>query len=270
MGGYPGEKGSAKPFIKNPHLEGETFFWRGGPVGILLSHGFTATTAEVRPLAKFLHNCGYTVAGPLLPGHRSKPAALNKVRWQDWTAAYEAMYRRLSEHCETIFVGGESTGALLALRLASQHSEVLGVLAYAPALRLNLRKVDILRLYLLAPFIPYIPKPEANDSAPWQGYTVSPLKGVIQLLKMQKDVINRLHDIHQPIFIVQGRLDKTVDPEVPDIINQAVNSKVKEIRWMEKSGHVVIIDQEWQEVAELTQQFIQRVLTRQYAHKYAH
>jgi carboxylesterase len=268
MSGELREKVIANSLIKNPHLEGDSFFWKGGPVGILLSHGFTATTAEVRPLAKYLHDCGYTVAGALLPGHLTQPADLNSVRWQDWAATYEAMYRRISEHCETVFVGGESAGGLLALRLASQHPEVLGVLAYAPALRLNARKFDIIRLQLLAPFVIYISKPVSVDNTPWQGYTVVPLKGAIQLLRLQQEVIKRLPDIHQPILIVQGRLDMSVHPEVPELINQSVNSKVKEIRWMEKSGHVVIIDQEWQAVAELTQQFIQRVLTRQYAHKY--
>ena len=31
--------------IHNPHLEGSTFFWEGGPVGVVLSHGYTASTA---------------------------------------------------------------------------------------------------------------------------------------------------------------------------------------------------------------------------------
>ncbi len=30
-------------------LPGESFLWEGGPVGVLLAHGFTATHAEVRP-----------------------------------------------------------------------------------------------------------------------------------------------------------------------------------------------------------------------------
>jgi carboxylesterase len=268
MSGESREKAIAKSLIKNPHLEGESFFWKRGPVGILLSHGFTATTAEVRLLAKYLHDCGYTVAGPLLPGHFSTPTDLNRVRWQDWSATYEAMYRRISETCEIVFVGGESAGGLLALRLVSQHPEVAGVLAYAPALRLNARKFDILRLQLLAPFVAYISKPVSDDDTPWQGYSVIPLKGAIQLIKMQQEVLARLPEIHQPVLIVQGRLDMSVHPGVPELISQSVSSKVKEIRWMEKSGHVVIVDREWQTVAELTQQFIQRVLKRQYAHKY--
>ena len=54
----------SRSMIHNPHLEGEPFFWEAGPVGVLLIHGFTATTAEVRPLAKILQQDGYTVSGP--------------------------------------------------------------------------------------------------------------------------------------------------------------------------------------------------------------
>ena len=60
-------------FLLNPELEGGSFFWRGGETGVLLLHGLTSTTAEVRPLAKRLLNEGYTVSGILLPGHGTTP-----------------------------------------------------------------------------------------------------------------------------------------------------------------------------------------------------
>ena len=84
------------PNLFNPHLEGDPFFWEGGPTGILLVHGFTATPAEVRLLAKILHERGFTVAGPLLPGHGTKPEDLNRVRWQDWVEEGEKAYRQLA------------------------------------------------------------------------------------------------------------------------------------------------------------------------------
>jgi hypothetical protein len=64
---------NANSALQNPHLEGDSFTWESGPLGILLLHGFTATTAEVRPLAKLLHQDGYTVSGPLLPGFGTTP-----------------------------------------------------------------------------------------------------------------------------------------------------------------------------------------------------
>ncbi len=202
------------------------------------------------------------MAGPLLPGHNAHPNDLNHVHWQDWVAAYEEMYSRLSADCETVFVGGESTGGLLALHHAIQHPETAGVLLYAPALKLRLKPFDLLRLYLASNFVAYMPKPVSTDSNPWQGYTVNPLKGVIQVLNLQRYVRPRLKLIHQPVLIVHGRLDPTVHPSVPEIIAQSVGSEIREIHWMENSGHVVIIDQEWRDVAEITVSFIESVLQK--------
>ena len=43
-------------FLRNPHLNGDTFFLLGThDVGVLLIHGFTATTVEVSYVAKYLN-----------------------------------------------------------------------------------------------------------------------------------------------------------------------------------------------------------------------
>jgi carboxylesterase len=246
------------PQFVNPHLEGGPFYWEAGPVGVFLSHGFTATSAEVRPLAKNLHAAGYTVAGPLLPGHATHPKDLNRVHWQDWVRGGEEVYLQLKARCERVFTGGESMGAVLALYLASQHPETAGVLAYAPALMLNLHTLNILYLRLVAPFISWLPKAASDNNPYWQGYSVNPLKGAEQLLKFSHTVRHRLPLIRQPVMVVQGRIDTTVHPEVGKVILGGVSSSVKELHWMEKSGHVVIIDKEMDEVAQLTLEFLSR------------
>lgn len=244
--------------IYNPHLEGESFFWEGGPIGVLLIHGFTATTAEVRPIAKILHQRGYTVAGPLLPGHYTHPSDLNKVTWKDWVKAVTESYQRLHAASQKVVVGGESTGGILALYLASQHPEISALLLYAPALQLNLNALDVFRLYAASPFVEWIPKGTMDSDSLWQGYPVNPLKGTIQLLQFQKQVRACLPAIHQPVLIVQGRLDTTVHPSVPDTICQQVVSAVKEKHWMDQSEHCVILDKELDQVAQITLDFIER------------
>lgn len=247
-------------FLQNPHLDGEAFFWPGGPVGVLLCHGFTATTAEVRPLAHTLHAAGFTVAGPLLPGHGTNPDDLNHVRWEHWASAFEETYTQLAANCTHIFVGGESAGGLLALHSAASHPQVVGILTYAPALRLPLGFWGRVRLNIAGRFIPYVPKENLDDGTPWQGYKVNPLRGVLQLIKLQRVVSTELEQITQPLLVVQGRLDKTVDLQVPQMLVTATQSRDIEIHWMAKSGHVVIIDQEMDEVAQITLSFIERVL----------
>lgn len=244
--------------IHNPHLEGGPFLWEGGPVGVLLVHGFTATTAEVRPLGQALHARGYTVAGPLLPGHGTRPEDLNRVSWQDWAAAVEAMYRHLQERCEVIVAGGESTGGLLALHLATHHPEIAALLLYAPALKLTLRRRDVLGVYLLSPFVQYVRKKRFNAGASlWQGYPVNPLKGTIQLLRLQRVVRRLLPRIRQPVLIVQGEKDPTVHPSVPDTIAAEIGSAVKEIVWMPESAHTVIVDKELDRVVQITLRFLE-------------
>jgi len=248
------------PTIHNPHLEGDPFFWPGGPDGVLLVHGYTATTAEVRPLARSLYGRGYTVAGPLLPGHYTWPEDANRYTWRDWARAVEAAYREIASRCQRVVVGGESTGALLALYLASEHPEIRAALAYAPALRLTLGSLDALRLRVAAFFIPYAPKRRLDAGGLWQGYPVNPLKGAVQLLALQRVVRARLPRVAQPLLVVQGRLDATVHPSAAQTVYDRARSPVKELHWMERSAHTVIIDQEREQVAEITLRFIARAL----------
>ena len=246
--------------IKNPHLEGGPFFWEAGPIGILLAHGFTATTAEIRPLATSLHSYGYTVAGPLLAGHYTNPDDLNCVHWKHWVSSVEEMYQKICASCDAVFVGGESTGGLLALFLSSEHAEVSGILTYAPALRLTLTRWQILKLYLASPFIPYFEKSGKDDDLEWQGYTLYPLKGAVQLLNLQRIVRKRIPDIKQPLLIVQGKLDQTVHHTVPSMLNNKIGSSYKEVHWMKNSTHCVALDKEREKVAQITMNFISKVI----------
>jgi carboxylesterase len=248
------------PLFRNPHLDGSSFFWDGGTSGILLCHGFTATTAEVRPLAQALHLHGYTVAGPLLPGHGTTPQDCNQHSWQDWYAAIEQAYLQLAAQCQRVVVGGESAGALLTLRLAALHPEISAILCYAPALRLRIKRIKMYLLALCVPFIDSIPKPPSKDDNPWKGYAVQPLKGAVQLRHLQKIIPPLLPKINQPILILQGRLDPTVHPQSPQMVYDRVSSTVKELDWLENSTHCVILDREHELAARLTLDFLKRVL----------
>ena len=248
--------------LVNPHLEGTPFFLEGGPVGILLVHGFTATTAEVRPLAKVLHSKGYTVAGPLLPGHFSHPRDLNRVRWQDWVSEVEEMYLKMTTRCRDVILGGESTGAILSIYLASVYKEPKALLLYAPALKLKLSSLDLALLHIFAPIIPWFSKKDTDSNLLWQGYQVNPLKGVIQLIQLQSQVHAILPMITQPVLIVQGSLDNTVHSSVPEYILDHINAEIKEQYWMEKSSHCVLLDSEFDQVVATTLKFLDRVLNK--------
>jgi len=248
--------------LLNPELEGDSFFWDGGEIGVLLLHGFTATTAEVRPLAKRFHDAGFTVSGVLLPGHGTTPENLNETSRTEWLEASEKAYLELKEKCSNIFVGGESAGAVLALHLASEHPEIKGLLLYAPAMRLASSFLRKLIMVIASPFVFAIPKKtEKNrDQMPWQGYKVNPLKAGVQLLKLQSETKLRLFRIYQPILIIQANLDQTVDLNSGNLILQGVQSAVRESHWMEQSRHVVILDREFKDVADISLEFLVKLI----------
>jgi len=251
---------SKAPLFRNPQLDGSAFYWEAGSTGVVLLHGFSATTTEVRLLASTLHEHGYTVAGPLLPGHGTTPQDCNRHTWQDWYASSEQTYQQLAARCQRVVIGGESTGALLALQIASQHPEISAILCYAPALRLTLSRTKILLLTLCVPFLASVPKAPSSDDNLWKGYSVWPLRAASQFRRLQKVIYPLLPYIRQSILILQGRLDTTVHPASPQIIYDQVSSPLKELHWLEHSTHCVILDKERDLAANLSLDFLKRAL----------
>jgi carboxylesterase len=246
--------------LQNPHLDGEPFFWEAGPTGVLLLHGLTATPAEVRLLAQALHQAGHTVMAPLLPGHGTRPEDLNEVRWRDWAWEAEQAYHFLATHCDRVFVGGESTGGVLALHLATKHAEIAGLLCFAPAIQMALPTSELVRLYVAAPLMEAIPKKNVGTNPYWQGYKVNPLWAGVELVRLGREVRRNLAQVRQPVLVVQGRHDETIDPASGQIILEGVSSEMKELYWMAESGHVILLEEERDKIARLTLDFINRCL----------
>ena len=244
------------PNLHNPHLNGDAFFLEGGKTGIFLSHGYSATTAEVRLVAEKLHAAGYTVGAPLLPGHGTKPEDLNQVKWQDWVRAGESELKKLFGVCEQVWVAGESMGGVLALHLASKYPQVVGIILFAPAIRLTMSFLDKVKLYLGSRFVAEIPRDSLDGATLWQGYPGVPLKGAVELLRFQKSTLKELSKIEQPVLIFQGCDDKTVAPNAGEMILNGVSATVKEHHWMKNSNHAIVLDKEYEEVVKISLRFV--------------
>ena len=108
----------------------EPFEHAGGPVGVLLCHGFTGSPQTLRTWAEHVAGQGCTVSLPRLPGHGTTWQDLARTGWQDWYAEVDAAFGALASWCEQTFVFGLSMGGCLALRLAEpdQRLAALGAL----------------------------------------------------------------------------------------------------------------------------------------------
>jgi carboxylesterase len=94
---------------------------------------------------------------------------------------------------------------------------------------------------------------------PWQGYRVNPLKGAMQLVRLQPRVRRLLPQIHQPVLILQGRLDTTVSPLASQIIYAVIASPMRALHWMDRSSHHLLLEQELDRIAEITLEFLHKI-----------
>jgi carboxylesterase len=247
----------------NPQPASPDPFWlEGGPVGVLLIHGFTGSPAEMRPMAAYLHQHGYTVHAPLLPGHGTTPDDLNERQWQEWTNAAQGHLDEIRAKCETVFVGGLSMGALVALYLGAHHDDLAGVIAYSPAIR-----VPDKRKYIL-PILKRLTahKKKGPDSFVdresrqfhW-AYDVTPLKAAGEVLKFAAVMRGAfLPEITVPLLAIQSTIDPVIDKRSVEMVLDGVSSSYKDALILHNSGHVITLDHEWQVVAQKTLAFIQQ------------
>ncbi|MBN2677697.1 MAG: alpha/beta fold hydrolase [Anaerolineaceae bacterium] len=245
-------------YMKNPQLDGNEFFLNVNKVGFLLLHGFTATTTEVRLLAGKLHKDGYTISAPLLPGHGTTPVDMNRCKWQDWYGAVESHYLELKQKVDTVFVGGESMGALLGLLLASRQPGIRGLLCYSPALIVK----NVWLSHFLKYFIQVMPKGGKEDSLPWKGYIVNPIHAAAQLHKLQLQTRKVLPTITVPTAIFASRIDTSIEPLGAEIVYEKIGSKDKEIHWFNESSHCMILDKQLDDIYAVTHKYILKVLKK--------
>jgi carboxylesterase len=244
--------------IKNPDLDGSTFSLKGkNGICVILIHGFTATTVEVRPIAEYLNHEGFSVNAPLLPGHGTSPEDMNRQTWKNWVDTVVEIYRQCKVDHEKIFIGGESMGGVITCYLAAMFPEIKGIMLYAPAIKVE--KLGYSKYIRF--FRKVIPKNnnkevQEKDVFPWQGYRVNPTRAAYQLYLLQKNTLKILSKVHQPAIIFQGKSDKTISPEGPKLIYNNIQSINKEFVFLENSKHCVLLDKDFNYLARKTHDFL--------------
>lgn len=235
----------------------EPFLLPGNEQGVLLVHGFTGSPAEMKLLGEYLHSQGYTVLGVRLCGHGTHVRDMTPTTWPYWYGAVEDGYHILKGLCKEISVIGLSMGGLLSLKLAVEYP-VAKVAALSAPIYLYERRLPLLPIYRL--FRNYMPKKRKRfvdiDPLYSVGYDHTPLKSLESLLDFIKHVDKLLPLVNVPAFIAQSRLEHTVRPESANHIFDRIASVDKQLYWLEKSGHIITLDMERDQLFEQLKQFL--------------
>jgi esterase/lipase len=120
------------------------------PKVLLFFHGFTATPAQFKPIARICYKAGYNVLVPLLPGHglagnwsSSSPPPLPETQ-QEYLQFGQHWLKQVQPLGEQVFVGGLSGGSTLAAWLAIECAELIDrALLFAPYLSNSNIVVDL-------------------------------------------------------------------------------------------------------------------------------
>jgi carboxylesterase len=220
----------------------EPFYFRGGPVGVLLLHGFTAATREVLPVGQVLAAAGYTVLGPRLAHHGTAPEDMFRSHWLDWVNSALDGYCLLSGHCRTIVAGGLSMGGVLSLYLAAEHP-MAAVFTMSSPMQPMLDSMDWRARYagLLGYVVPYAAKgpPSPGSDPDHVAYDRYPVRAVAQLRALLAATSAVLPRVTAPALVVHSRGDSGVPAANLDYIYEHLGSREKERLWLERSGHIV-------------------------------
>ncbi|HEV7572065.1 MAG TPA: alpha/beta fold hydrolase [Thermoanaerobaculia bacterium] len=256
--------------------------------GILLVHGITGSPAEMKPLVRKLTAEGFEVVCPPLAGHCSTLSELKQTRWQDWYKSLETALDDLRTRCETVFVSGLSMGALLALKLAADHPDlVAGVATLSATFFYDGWNVPRLRQRFLLPLVIYSPLRfflSYHEPSPYgikddrirtmidavyrgqceglpetYGYSEFPGVTIRETFRLIAAAKRKLTAIAAPLLIVHSTEDDMASLKNAAFLANSVSSTIVETFYVDDTYHVLTLDKRRDDVAARVAEFFVRL-----------
>lgn len=234
------------------------FFFEAGKRAVLLLHGFTGNSSDVRMLGRFLEKNGYTSLAPHYKGHGVPPEELIHTGPQDWWKDVMRGYDKLkAAGYEEIAVAGLSLGGVFSLKLG-YTVPVKGIVSMCAPM--SMKTTDIMYEGVLK---------YAREYKRYEGKSAEHIEEEVEALQKQKmeslsdlrdlvyDVRQHVDHVYAPLLVVQGRLDDVIDSNSATIIHDSAESFEKQISWYEESGHVITLGPEKEQLHEDILEFLQ-------------
>ncbi len=241
----------------------EPYIHHGGPVGVLLCHGFTGSPASMRPWGEHLATAGYSVKIPRLPGHGTTWQEMQLTTWEDWYAEVERALLKLAERCEQVFVMGLSMGGTLTLRLAERHPDLVqGIVLVNPSV--HSENKALLALPVLRHVVPSLGGVSNDIAKPGQdeiAYDRVPLKALYSLTKLWSLTKADLGKIICPALLFRSPQDHVVEPSNAAYVLEHLGSTETEERLLPDSYHVATLDHDAPAIFDGSLEFVQRHTT---------
>jgi carboxylesterase len=232
----------------------------GGPVGVLVLHGFTGNPQSVRPLAEAAAAAGHGVEMPLLAGHGTVIEDMLSTTWADWSADAEAAYEKLAARSERVVVAGLSMGGALTCWLAARHPGIAGIICVNPATQAAAEVREFIQGLVDSgdDVMPGIGSDVADPDVVESAYSGTPLRPLLSLFAAANDLEGALARITCPLLLFTSPQDHVVPPTDSDFLAGAVSGPVTRVT-LDRSYHVATIDYDRDLIATRSMEFVAEV-----------
>ncbi|HLO12491.1 MAG TPA: alpha/beta fold hydrolase [Pseudoneobacillus sp.] len=229
----------------------QPFTFEGGEKAILLLHGFTGSSFDVRMLGRFLESKGYTCHAPQYKGHGGDPETLASSTPEEWWQDVLEGYHYLAgKGYNEIAVTGISLGGIFSLKLAMEKPVTAVIPMCAP---MGFKDAASLREMIIS-YARNYKKIEGKSEKEIEHEVLAllekPMASVEGLLSLVREVKDSLYMVDVPIMVIQGRQDNIIVSNSPETIVQNVRSEGKKLIWYENSGHMITLEDERNKVEE--------------------
>ncbi|CQR46504.1 Carboxylesterase [Paraliobacillus sp. PM-2] len=240
--------------IKKP----QPFTFEEGERAVLLLHGFTGHTADVRILARFLQKKGYTTHAPIYRGHGGSPEDLIHVQASEWWEDVKTAYTHLKElGYKKIAVAGLSLGGVLGLKL-SYSEPITGVVPMCAPMFFD-HTSQLTKGFQL--YARQYKQAEGKDHQTIDTEIKQLLDQSSMLFQELGETITEVQkhvdQIYTPTFVVQAEDDQMINTDSAHYIYENVECDQKSIKWYQDAGHAITLGQKKDEVHEDIYQFLE-------------
>lgn len=252
-----------------------------GEHAVLLIHGLQSSPAEMQPLAKKLHQAGYSVHAPHIKGYGYEHGdnARTVTSWKDWHAKVLAEFRVLQKQYRTVAVSGLCMGAVLALSIAAElGDEVAAMSLLATTLYYDGWSIPWYRFLLpVGYFTPFrylysyrerepfgIKNPQLrkwveremkHQDSSMAGAAKLTLPAIHEAELLIKSVKESLPRVTAPALIIHALDDDVSTPRSAQFVAENIGSKTVESIMLHNSYHMITIDNDREQVANDTIRF---------------
>ncbi|HEY4304068.1 MAG TPA: alpha/beta fold hydrolase [Gemmatimonadaceae bacterium] len=216
---------------------------------VLLIHGAGDTPQTLRYLGEYLHQQGFHVEAPLLPGHGRSVRDFRRVHADNLTNAARGAYVDLRARREWVGIIGLSMGGALAVQVAGEFADLPALGLAAPYLEMPRKIARAARLaWLWGPIVPIVESTEGlsifdpDERAKNLAYGIFTASALAALYETVRRASNASRRVMAPTLVVQSREDNRISPTAAERSFAKIGATEKRLEWVSGASHVITVD----------------------------